>query len=460
METKDNIFRQQSFELFVSSVLRQKASEENREIQFEAPLPLDMAKNTSYLYDAVAPYGFGKFTGPVIFEYKYNLNSKSISKLPQNLASQFSVAKTYVDVTVIVITNVQLDHEIYQHCDNIYSNSYGIEIEIWGKKVIDEWIRQYPIDYSNAISSAISGSKNNLLPQSFDIAESDFNQKSEHNIELLRKAIKKDDCFALVLGAGISVDPGAMSWKDLLLYFEKQLETKGVIKDSAKLCDKIGNSSITTAQLCKDLYKYDKDYYWEIHKGLYENSTPLNPNYSIWQIARIIKENKGKRHFRVLTYNFDEYLEKYLDDISVTYNSLFDSKCSVDDRTSIYHVHGFLPEVDYKSHMQQRHMRSIYLTEEDYDELYNHPYSWQISSQLSFFRENTCLFVGCSLADPNIRRLLEMTKQENRIHYAILTRDSLSLNDLMVASNHFARLGIEVIWVKDFRDIYQTLNLL
>ena len=110
--------------------------------------------------------------------------------------------------------------------------------------------------------------------------------------------------------------------------------------------------------------------------------------------------------------------------------------------------------------MQQRHMRSIYLTEEDYNELYNHPYSWQISSQLSFFRENTCLFVGCSLADPNIRRLLEMTKQENRIHYAILTRDSLSLNDLMVASNHFARLGIEVIWVKDFRDIYQTLNLL
>lgn len=91
METKDNIFRQQSFELFVSSVLRQKASEENREIQFEAPLPLDMAKNTSYLYDAVAPYGFGRFTGPVIFEYKYNLNSKSISKLPQNLASQFSV---------------------------------------------------------------------------------------------------------------------------------------------------------------------------------------------------------------------------------------------------------------------------------------------------------------------------------------------------------------------------------
>lgn len=384
--------------------------------------------------------------------------TRSVSKLPQNLASQFSVSKTYVDVTVIVITNVQLDHDMYQYCDNIYSNPYGIEIKIWGKKVIDEWIRLYPVDYSNAISSAISNNKNSL--QSFKITESDFLNKSKHNIELLKTAIKNENCFALVLGAGISVDPGAMSWRKLLLYFGSQLESKGVVEDSIKLCDKIGNSSITTAQLCKELYKNERDYYWEIHKGLYENSTSLNSNYSIWQIARIIKANKSKRHFRVLTYNFDEYLEKYLDDISVTYNSLFDPKCSVDDRTSIYHVHGFLPEVDYKSHMQQRHMRSIYLTEEDYNELYNHPYSWQISSQLSFFRENTCLFVGCSLADPNIRRLLEMTKQEHRIHYAILTKDSLSLNDLMVASNHFARLGIEVIWVKDFRDIYNTLNML
>ena len=108
--------------------------------------------------------------------------------------------------------------------------------------------------------------------------------------------------------------------------------------------------------------------------------------------------------------------------------------------------------------MLEQHQKSIYLTEENYNALYNNPYSWQISSQLSFFRENTCLFVGCSLADPNIRRLLEMTKRGNRSHFAILTKDKMKANDLIRASNHFARLGIEVIWVEDFTDINRKLR--
>ena len=105
-------------------------------------------------------------------------------------------------------------------------------------------------------------------------------------------------------------------------------------------------------------------------------------------------------------------------------------------------------------------MKSIYLTEENYNELYNQPYSWQITSQLSFFRENTCLFVGCSLSDPNIRRLLELTRAKHRKHYAILVKDGMSTKDLNIASKHFARLGIEIIWVQDFNDITRVLSQL
>jgi len=165
-----------------------------------------------------------------------------------------------------------------------------------------------------------------------------------------------------------------------------------------------------------------------------------------------------KQHFRILTYNYDDYLESYLDNLPLPYNELYDSNCVVDSRLSIYYVHGFLPNVRYKTHMLERHQQSVYLTEANYNELYNHPYSWQISSQLSFFRENTCLFIGCSLADPNIRRLLEMTKKENRTHFAILTRDKIAVKDLVRASNHFARLGIEVFWDDDFLDIRRQLG--
>ena len=105
-------------------------------------------------------------------------------------------------------------------------------------------------------------------------------------------------------------------------------------------------------------------------------------------------------------------------------------------------------------------MRSIFLTEENYNDLYNHPYSWQISSQLSFFRENVCLFVGCSLADPNLRRLLEMTKADNKTHFAIIRNDLTTTKDLTVATSHFARLGVEVIWVNTFDEITDVLRSL
>lgn len=64
------------------------------------------------------------------------------------------------------------------------------------------------------------------------------------------------------------------------------------------------------------------------------------------------------------------------------------------------------------------------------------------------------------MSDPNIRRLLEMTKKENRTHYAILTADGMSTNDLIKASNHFARIGIEVIWVESYAEISQKLRSL
>lgn len=458
MKTNISNLTPQSFEIFVSSLLRQKATEENYEILFEAPLPADISNNVKYMYDAVAPYGFGDYTTPVIFEYKYNLNHKSIESVFKSISNRIALSKTYVEVTVIVITNTDISYDYYTPLEKGYVDSKGITIKVWGRNILETWTEQYPIDFSNAVAAA-KGSIQNPV-KSFNITENDFVEKIHKNTEILKKVVQKDDGLALVLGAGMSVDPGAMSWRDLLLFFEKQLELKEVIDDSNSLCDKIGNSSITTAQLCKELYRYDRDYYWEIHNGLYKNAKPINTTYSIYQIARIIKASQYKKHFRVLTYNFDEYLEEYLDDIKVSYNTLYDAKCDIDDRLSIYHVHGFLPKVNYKSHMQSRHMDSIYLTEENYNALYNQPYSWQISSQLSFFRENTCLFVGCSLADPNIRRLLEMTSRENRVHYAILTKDSLSFNDLMIASNHFARLGVEIIWVNNFSDIYRILSIL
>lgn len=53
-----------------------------------------------------------------------------------------------------------------------------------------------------------------------------------------------------------------------------------------------------------------------------------------------------------------------------------------------------------------------------------------------------------------------MTKKEDRTHYAILTKSGMTTNDLVKASNHFSRIGIEVIWVDDYTEISKKLSLL
>lgn len=453
-----------SFDAFVKSVLRQIAFSQKQDIFFESNLPADLLviqTGDKELFDAIAPNGFDDIDGPVVFEFKSSQQSIKYDKLQSILNGLYKrvMQLTFSDITVVLVINsvIDLSVDIEKNISKRIPYKNQVDLKIWDQGKINEWINLYPIDFSNAQSlDALSKAKE----AGVSITESDFATKSQNNLAAIKNIIERADNFAFVLGAGVSVDPGAKSWDKLLEYFTEELKKQKIIDDEKKLSNKIGGSSIITAQLCKELYPNDSDYFWAIHQGLYSGRKSINQSFALYHIARIARTCIAKAHFRILTYNYDDYLESYLDNIHVPFNTLYDSKSDINDSLSIYHVHGYFPEVKYKSHIQDRYRKSIYLTEENYNELYNQPYSWQISSQLSFFRENICLFVGCSLSDPNIRRLLEMTKKEDRTHYAILTKSGMTTNDLVKASNHFSRIGIEVIWVDDYTDISKKLSLL
>lgn len=91
-----------------------------------------------------------------------------------------------------------------------------------------------------------------------------------------------------------------------------------------------------------------------------------------------------------MTYNYDDYLETYLKNENVSYNTLYNEDCETDDKLSIYHVHGYMPQVNAKTNMLDAHKNSIFLTEQNYNDLYNNPYSWQIASCLSFEKISAC----------------------------------------------------------------------
>lgn len=453
-----------AFETFVKSALRQIASSHKQNIIFEteySPQMMPFLSEKLVNFDAIAPNGFEEINGSVFFEIKYFSQFITYQKLQTILNAVYKkvIQLPLMNVTVVLISNADIDtaSDTQNRSSIKLPNKNRVDLIIWDRNKINRLIHAYPIDFSNALNM---DSASKAKDEHVFITNNDFSAKSKNNLALLKQNIEKADNFAFVLGAGVSVDPGALSWDQLLAHFTEELLAQKIIDDEKKLSCKIGGSNIITAQLCKELYPNDSDYFWAIHKGLYSERKPINQDYALYHIARIARSCLTKAHFRILTYNYDEYLENYLKNINVKYNTLYDSKADINDSLSIYHVHGFLPEVKAKTHIEKRYQQSIYLTEENYNELYNHPYSWQISSQLSFFRENRCLFVGCSLADPNIRRLLEITKKEDHIHYAILTRSEMTTNDLVKASNHFSRLGIEVIWVDDYKDVCNKLKLL
>lgn len=264
----------------------------------------------------------------------------------------------------------------------------------------------------------------------------------------------------MVLGAGVSCDLGAKDWSGLLRHFKKNLSKERIIMNPDDVCKRIGDTVLITAELCKDLYKNEKDFYWDIHNGIYCINRDPGKVYEIDVIASIISKCKDGRYFRVLTYNYDDFLEKSLDNIGLPYTVIFNQYCSPSSKLPIYHAHGFFPQIHDKKDIQEVYYKSIILTESNYNELYNHPYDWTISCQLSFFRENTCLFVGSSISDPNIRRLMQITKTKEKVHYAIMVKHKMSIKDLTIISNHFLKLGIEIIWVNDFPDIVSVLQSL
>jgi len=179
----------------------------------------------------------------------------------------------------------------------------------------------------------------------------------------------------------------------------------------------------------------------------------------------------------VVTYNFDDLLEGYLSELGILFRSIYrDGDFADQDELGIYHVHGFLPR-DVERYEQLSQSLLIF-SEERYHHLMLDPYSWANLVQLTAFRERTCLFVGLSMTDPNLRRLLEISAKSNASpkHFVILKRlDTAQFTPRKAkvrkdvigafASAHYGlqqnslkELGINVVWVEDHGEVPRLIE--
>jgi hypothetical protein len=136
--------------------------------------------------------------------------------------------------------------------------------------------------------------------------------------------------------------------------------------------------------------------------------------------------------------------------------------------TMVFHLHGFLTG---SMTFEECAIRQIVLSEENYHALYANPYSWANLVQLSLLISHTCLYVGVSLTDPNIRRLLDtcVALPIAHPHYAIMLSPVAGLegeakkaaHDLQLARNaELQSLGVQPIWINNFDEIERIFRRL
>jgi hypothetical protein len=339
------------------------------------------------------------------------------------------------------------------------------------------------------VSSYIAG----VRPVAARLQERRMPHPRAHQIEQVRRAFWDGD-LVLFVGSGASQSAGLPTWNDLIA----QLFTMTLLESES---GEVTQQNVERyARLYRLLYsRYSMTVqarYVRKHLGAHFRSRVREALYSGGQttsallqaIARLCVPLMNARGVgAVVTYNFDDLLERTIRGILAEVVPIYrEDQAPEPYQLPVYHVHGYLPQDP-----REDGSPDIVFSEEAYHRQFHNPYTWENLVQLRYLRESVVLFVGMSLTDPNIRRLLDVVPRQrpSRRHYAVLrgpdaaelTRDILlsvgaddraheveeavrdDVQDLIQAvrlmeEEVFEEMGVDVIWVDEFDEIPELLN--
>lgn len=243
--------------------------------------------------------------------------------------------------------------------------------------------------------------------------------KTNKYLQSVRKSFE-DERLVLVLGAGLSVNQGVPSWKNLLRYLliasiEDSVEKEHDSDLLGQLFTRLfGLSPLAAGRYLQSYYagrEPDQPFAFEeaLREALYMHLKPEAPHSLMREVVNFCAApGKSPNLDSVITYNYDDLLEKSLVnlDVSVPHKAIYDAGMNPEKgELAIYHVHGFLPQEDELTEKNR-----VAFGENIYHHQYNEIYSWRNIVQINKFRDYSCLFVGISLTDPNMRRLLDIAR--------------------------------------------------
>lgn len=268
--------------------------------------------------------------------------------------------------------------------------------------------------------------------------------------EIRMRSLIKDLCnypVSFFLGAGISMSAGMPSWDELLKSLLLDLADKECHLDASDFNDiknVCNHSAIILGRYM--MYKQkNSELGTRIRRVLYDKGNPSSA--LIDAICNLIMASNTES---VITYNYDDLIETALEEKGVATRRLFGNNRRLIGELPVYHVHGLVP---YDGKIQTCPV----LSEQEYHERYQEAYHWSNVEQIRALSNNTCVFIGLSMSDPNLRRLLDIAKSSSpneQRHYAFLKIEPLSnkscekkdTSNLNILDTMLQSFGINTIW--------------
>lgn len=477
---------------FILDILRFRAHKEGK--------PFVTERIEKSYFDAFASEGLLGIEGPVLIEIKVNASINvmrryfSSSNLEQELKGYRNKGATLLIISAAAIRSETLEY-INKNIAPLYP---WLKIVFWGRERVSE-IVNLDNKYASLTSKKLFSIRiKNALSQN----KNEWKDKREYILSELKSFYHKGQ-FSLFLGAGVSSSAGMPDWDTLLnslfvSYLSIELESSPTWSEDEikELVERLSHfderSALVSARyLRKGFLKSvteDKRFRDEITKSLYalRNKNKSIDSDLIKQISLMCMPRRtGAKVQSVYTYNFDDLVERKLKELSIAHKSIYSGTGNhLPEELPVYHVHGFLPEdTDEYDNVQNS---TLVFAEEGYHQVYSDPYHWSNLVQLNGLQGNTCLMVGLSMADPNLRRLLDISARntERTSHFAFMKRitdesfcydtdkdgkkhkaiSNIKSGSVFLQHHHalneelMKELGVKVIWYEKYEEIPEMLG--
>jgi hypothetical protein len=259
----------------------------------------------------------------------------------------------------------------------------------------------------------------------------------------------------LFLGAGVSIPYGLPSWKSLVLelLFEHAQRTR-------RLGSMWPHYRRAVASWMTDYFEYDplvlarmverdlrirnsgmpkpakkqadrQDLFLErLRTHMYAHYRKPSQRTALDAICDLIEKNDERRGVdSVVTFNFDDLLETELQRRNLAVQTITNSDRQRGAGLHVIHAHGYVPQ---RGQVSPENRENIVFTEPDYHRLTESVFHWSLSEIVDRLRKNTVLFIGLSMSDPSLRRLLDASRNSDiPPHWQIQKRHEIQNHEML-----------------------------